>query len=102
MEKVKGILGLCQKAGRLQSGDFSAEKAIKSGKARLLLIEESASENTQKKYTELCSFRGIPLIRLKEVGSPIGKTGRLVAAVTDENFARMIRNACAAGEKTGE
>ena len=31
--KVLGLLGLAEKAGKVRSGEFSTEKAVKSGKA---------------------------------------------------------------------
>lgn len=86
-------MGFCQKAGRCQSGDFAAEKAVRAGKARLVLLEQSASQNTRDKYEALCRGRGVPLLLVEEVGSAIGKPGRLVMAVTYGQFARMIQEA---------
>lgn len=35
------------KAGKIASGDFSVEKAVRSGTAKLVMLDESASENTK-------------------------------------------------------
>ena len=79
--KLNNSIGLAMKAGKIASGDFSVEKAVRSGTAKLVMLDESASENTKKQWRDACSFRNIPLIR---------KPARMVAAVTDEGFSAMI------------
>ena len=44
-------LGLATRAGKVQSGEFSTEKSVKSGKAALVLVAGDASDNTKKKFT---------------------------------------------------
>ena len=48
-EKILSILGLCRRAGRLESGELGCEIAIKEKKAKLLILAKDASENTTKK-----------------------------------------------------
>ena len=54
MDKVTGrvmnLLGLCKKAGKTGSGEFQCEEAIRSGRARLVLLAADASENTRKRF----------------------------------------------------
>ena len=50
-------LGLATRAGKVQSGEFSTEKSVKSGKAALVLVAGDASDNTKKKFTNMCTFR---------------------------------------------
>ena len=59
--RTLSMLGLAEKAGRISSGEFSTEKAVKSRKAHLVLVAEDASENTKKKFTDMCSFYHTPL-----------------------------------------
>ena len=40
--KLTSAIGFAMKAGKLVSGDFSVEKLARSGKARLLLIDEAS------------------------------------------------------------
>lgn len=42
------LVGLAAKAGKVVSGEFATEKAVKSQKASLVLIAEDASENTKR------------------------------------------------------
>ncbi len=88
--KLNTALGFAMKAGRLAVGDLAAGKALKSGRAKLVAVDESASDNTKKKWADACAFRGIPLITAPGLASAIGKEGRMCAAVTDANFANMI------------
>src|SRR5699024_5625513 len=43
--KILGLLGLATKAGKAKSGEFSTEKAVKSGQASLVIVSRDASEN---------------------------------------------------------
>lgn len=81
------------RAGKCRAGDFTAEKLIKAGKARLALLDRGASENTKERYRELCERAGVPCLVIENMGQPIGKEGRMVAVVTDARFADMIRGA---------
>ena len=44
----------------------------------------------------------MPLLLVEEVGRAIGKPGRIVMAVTDEHFAKMILDAGHPNSKAGE
>ncbi len=96
--RVKNAVGLCMKAGKCVSGDFAVEQCVKGGRARLVLLDGSCSQNTQKRYEAMCEARGVPLLRIGELGEAIGKPSRMTAAVTDENFHIMIQGAYASAE----
>ena len=55
--KLFNSIGLCRRAGKCQSGEFAAERAVKAGKAKLILLEQTASENTRARFTSLCAGR---------------------------------------------
>ena len=42
------MLGMAAKAGKIESGEFSTEKAVKGGRGRLVIVAEDASDNTKK------------------------------------------------------
>ena len=92
-KKISNMLGLAQRAGLLSGGGLAAESAVKAGKARLLVIAEDASENTQKKFSDMASYRKIPLIccgSCEELGRSIGQGLRSSAAITDQGMADAI------------
>ena len=92
-QKALNMLGLAKRAGRVVSGEFSTEKAVKTGKARLVLVASDASANTRKMFSDMCAWYKVPILvfaRKAELGHAIGQEMRASAAVTDENFARTI------------
>lgn len=93
MDKVLSLLGLAARGRNLVSGEFSTEKAIKEGKAALVIVGTDASGNTKKMFTNMCSYRRIPIYfySLKdELGRAIGKEMRASIAVTDAGLAANI------------
>ena len=92
-DRLYNAIGLCMKAGRAQSGALACEKAVKSGRAKLVLIETRASAATMERYKALCDAKNVPLYAVETVGEAIGKPSRLVMAVTDEAFKTMIEGA---------
>ena len=93
-EKAASMLGLAQRAGKVAGGGLAAEKAVKGGKAYLLILAEDASANTVKKFTNMAAWNKVPLqsfLTKAELGKRIGKEERSVLAVTDGNFAEAIQ-----------
>lgn len=91
--KILTYIGLAQKAGKCASGEFSAEKAVKEGKAFLVIVAEDASDNTKKLFSDKCAYRDIPchiLFTKEELGRALGKQMRASAAICDEGLARAI------------
>ena len=93
--KAQAAVGLCARAGKLVSGDSPCEHALQRGKALLVLLDGEASANTVAKYEAKCAHYGTPLYVAKGVAAAAGKPGRMVFAVTEEGFCRMIRDALA-------
>lgn len=94
VNKVYSMIGLAEKAGNIVSGEFSTEKAIKSGKACLVIIASDASENTRKHFSDMCAYRNIPIWiygNKEELGRAIGKEVRVNLAVTNKGMADSIR-----------
>ncbi len=92
--KLLGFLGICEKAGKLFSGELPCEKSVKSGKTRLCLLASDASENTVKQFQDMCSYRGIPIRPLPltkaELGRAIGKAERAVVVTEDAGFCEKL------------
>ena len=92
--KALSMIGLATKAGKTASGEFSTEKAVKTGKAYLVLVADDASENTKQKFRNMCTFYEVPLYFLSDkagLGMVMGKEFRASLAVTDESFAKAIQ-----------
>ena len=92
--KVLSLVGLAPKAGRTVSGEFSTEKAVKSGQAGLVIVSEEASDNTKKKFHNMCTYYKVPLYVFEtkeELGSAMGKEFRASLAVLDEGFGSALK-----------
>ena len=46
MNKVMGMLGLAKRAGKVQTGEFLCDKAIKNGQSQLIKIAEYISDKS--------------------------------------------------------
>ena len=91
--RVFGLLGLAAKAGKVQSGEFSTEKSIKTDKGYLAIVAGDSSDNTKKKFRNMCEFYEVPLYILSDketLGHAMGKEFRASLAVQDWNFAEAI------------
>ena len=91
--KALSLVSLATKAGKTKSGEFSTEKEIKSGLAYLVVIAEDASDNTKKKFLNMCRFYHVPICIYQDkdtLGHVMGKEFRASLAVTDEGFAKNI------------
>ena len=93
LNHILSQIGLAMKAGKLVSGEFQVEKAVKEMKARLVVVAEDASDNTKKHFTDMCRYRNIPIRFLgkkEQIGRTIGKAFRASIAIMDQGFAESI------------
>ena len=92
-KKILSMFGLAARAGKIASGEFQTETAVKSGTAHLVVVAEDASDNTKKKFKNMCEFYEVPICFFSEkegLGHAMGKELRASLAVVDEGFAKAI------------
>ena len=77
------MLGIAMRAGVLTLGTDGVLKAVSSGNAAFVLLDQAASENTKKKFRDSCAFYGAELFETAQdrLGFAVGKPGRMCAAV---------------------
>jgi ribosomal protein L7Ae-like RNA K-turn-binding protein len=88
------MLGLCQRAGKIASGDLAAEQALKKRKADLLILAEDASERTQEKFLALARSTAVPCYRVgtrDELGGALGKAHRAAVVIQSRDFTRGLK-----------
>ena len=93
MNRIFSMIGMAMKAGKVVSGEFATEKAVKTGTAWMVIVSEAASENTKKMFRNMCTFYEVPMYvygTKEELGHSMGKEFRASLAVTDEGFAKSI------------
>lgn len=93
MSKALSMISLATKAGKTVSGEFSTEKEVKTGYAELVIVAGDASDNTKKKFQNMCDFYEVPIYFYADkdtLGHAMGKEFRASLAVTDRGFAKGI------------
>ncbi len=93
-DRILSFISLAQKAGKIASGQFLCEKALKEGKAFAVIIAGDASENTKKHFKDMCAYRNISCFEysdMESLGRTCGKEERSVMAVCDTGFADNIK-----------
>lgn len=93
MNNRDSIFGLCMRAGKLVSGEDMVLDAVRSGKAKLVVVAKDASERTKKTFRDKCASFGVTIVgygNMKDLGHALGKEKRAVLAVTEEGFAKKI------------
>lgn len=101
--RIRSMLGLCMKAGKVVSGEFACEKTLQAGKGKLIIVAADASDNTKEKFMNKSKFYHIPVLFFsskEEFGAALGKEIRATAVVMDDNFAAKIQTLIEEEEKT--
>lgn len=89
--KALSMLSLATKAGKTVTGEFSTEKAVKEGKAYLVVVAQDASDNTKKKFQNMCEYYHVTMKVFSDkvsLGNACGKEFRASLAVTDPGLAK--------------
>ena len=94
-KKAVSLIGISMKAGRVASGEFAVEKALKEGRASLVVIAGDASENSRTKFLNKAAWYKVPAKIFgsrEELGRIIGKAERAALAITDPGLAERIND----------
>lgn len=92
-DRVLSMIGLATKAGKIASGEFAVEAAVRKHSAALVIIASDASDNTKKSFKDMGAYHHVPvyLYGTKEsLGMCTGKGYRASLAVLDEGFGKSI------------
>lgn len=75
--RLKGLAGLCVRAGQAVFGEDSCTRTVRSGQCGILLIDGNASDGTKKRYQSICRTAGIPCTEMPAdwIETATGKTG---------------------------
>ena len=92
-DKVLSLIGLATKAGQTASGEFMTEREVKTGRAALVIVAGESSDNTKKKFRDMCEFYKVPIYFYGDkdtLGHAMGKEFRASLAILDEGFAKGV------------
>lgn len=91
-EDISKYLGLMRRSGNLITGQELVISAIRSQKARLVLLTEDTGESSKKKVIDKCRFYDIPVVVMGskiDISNAIGQS-RSVVATNNNGFARGL------------
>lgn len=98
-QRIYQLIGICQKARKLISGEFAVKQAVLSEAVKLVIVTEDASDNTTKLFSDKCKYRNIPYVKWgnrTDLGKILGKETRVAIGIVDdklaEKIAEMIKN----------
>lgn len=92
-DRIYSFLGIARKSGRLITGKEGCEKAVKAQKAQLFLVARDASDNTSKKFLNMCNSHktSVRMFGTRErLGRAAGKGETAVMCVTDRSMANKL------------
>ena len=97
--RIKGLMGLCVRAGQAVFGEDGCRRAIALGQCGILLADGGISGNSRKRYEELCGRTGTRMELLPPglLEEATGKAGAAMA-VKQGSFSEQIRACLAAGD----
>ncbi len=93
-DRIGSYIGLAMQAGKVKSGEFATEKSVKSGRAAVVILANDASQNTRKKFKDMCAFYEVPFMEYgtrETLGHSIGKEYRASLAIEDVGFYKAIK-----------
>lgn len=90
-KRLRGLMGLCVRAGQAVFGEDGCRKAISTGECGILLTDSGMSANTRKRYEGWCQAAGVRMAELPEglLFEATGKPG-VAMAVREGSFAEQI------------
>lgn len=104
---LKGILGLCRRAGKLSPGHDASVTSIKQRKAFLAVTCEDSSDRLKKEIEDECGFDNRKTkfltadFTMRDLGLAIGKKAG-VFTVNDENLAKRLYTIITGGHEYDE
>lgn len=106
-DELRGILGLCRRAGKISIGHDAAVAAIKKRSAVIAVTCNNASERLKKEIADECGYdnRSVKYFdaefSMDELGLAIGKKAA-VFTVDDENLAKRLYTILTGGHEYDE
>ena len=93
-KKIRSMLSLAMKAGKIKTGAQACEISLSDGTASLVIICSDASDNTKEKFINKANYYKKPYViygTIDDVSASIGRDNRSVITVTEQGFGDTIK-----------
>ena len=94
MQKILNLLGLATRARKIITGEDFCLDGIRNGHVKYLFLASDAGVNTTKRITDKANYYNVLVdnrFSSIELSKAIGKENRKVVGITDEGFAKKIK-----------
>ena len=102
-DKILGLLGLMRRANAIAVGESNTGAAVKSGKAKLLLLASDASDNARRRAETFVYGHNTVMLSLpykkEDIATSVGLVGCSMTAVTDIGFSNALLKALTVVDK---
>ena len=94
MNNAISVLGLANKAGKIEAGEEPCGAAARAKWAKLIILAQDAADNTKRRAAHFalagnCECIEVPFSK-DDLGSIIGRTSCAVMAICDAGFASLF------------
>ncbi len=92
-KRIYSLLGIAASGRFISSGEFMTEQAVKAGQANYVIVASDASENTKKKFRNMCEYYHVPIAFFGDkdsLGHAIGKEFRASLSINNEGICKKI------------
>ncbi len=91
-KRLRGLMGLCVRAGQAVFGEDGCRKTITAGQCGILLADGGISENSRKRYEDICRRTGtrMELLPSGMLEEATGRPGAAMAVKTGSFSEQMI------------
>ncbi len=96
------FIGLARKAGKLVAGRDASLNAAARGDAKIAIVAVDAAPGAAEKFIKACSTARTEVLVFgtrEELGFHIGRVDCTIIAITDNSFARRIREMINCGQE---
>ncbi len=93
MENFLSTIGVALRAKKVVTGEDATVEAVRKGKANLVILGKDTGKSTTKKIKDKCLHYNVLVIEdytISEISKAIGKSNRVVIAITDKGFAQSL------------
>lgn len=94
MNNLLNLLGIARKAGKLALGFTAASRAVKKGRAVLVLLATDTSPHTKEKIERLCRQYQVSVYYVadrNELGRALGKTSQAVIGLLSPEIGEALK-----------
>lgn len=92
-QQIINFLGLATRARKTVTGEELVIREVRRQQAKLVILANDASANTEKKVNDKCASFNVDLVvfgNRYDLGNAIGKEARVVIAIMDQGFAKKM------------